>query len=142
MSLFRLIYVSVPIETGEDVYDSIFESSRRNNGQTSVTGSLVYHDAFNMQVLEGPRKHVSDCFIRIARDNRHGNILIVAAKDVPHRLFPDWAMHRLNAKDRHSDLFARYSVNGLFEPLLLSQTAVEELCRGISYRATADLDNA
>lgn len=131
-SLVRMIYVSRPKVSTPEEYETILESSRRNNARDYISGALVWREDFNIQVLEGPRSSVSACFMRIASDPRHKDIHLVACTDVSHRLFAEWHMHSIQPVATHAVILNRYTVIGKFDPYSLSQAAAEDLAKSLS----------
>ena len=92
--MFRqLLYVSRATPSGETVaLDPIYESSRHNNAIDGVTGLLFSDGRRFVQVLEGPDEAVAATMARIAADQRHSAIEIVADQAVAAREFGQWSM--------------------------------------------------
>src|SRR5690242_3503006 len=93
--LHRLIYVSrqraEPPVTEEQV-DEIIRASIRRNREAAITGLLLVHDGWFLQVLEGPAQEVMTTYGRIDRDPRHHQCRVLAAGPAPAREFGDWNM--------------------------------------------------
>lgn len=66
--------------------------ARRNNDRDAITGMLLYEDGTFLQVLEGENDVVEATYQRIAADNRHHKIMLIARFEVDHRSFHDWEM--------------------------------------------------
>jgi len=92
MRLTQLIYTSQPFGFDDLELRNILLVSRHNNERDSITGSLICREDIYLQLLEGPRAAVSSAYTRIARDNRHGEVMLLWAGDVQERLFPQWFM--------------------------------------------------
>lgn len=90
--LIQLIYSSTPFGYDSAALNGILIDARRHNDQHGVTGALVCRHDVYMQYLEGPAKEVSATYSRIARDDRHVNVMLHAKGPVDARLFGDWAM--------------------------------------------------
>ena len=119
MSTFRLIYASIPnvaFGTPEQMLDELLHAASVNNARFGVTGLLVADDSFFMQVLAGERQAVTDVFMKIAGDHRHGTIALLNASEETFRLFPNWSMAALGPSDTRSRLFARHRKSAAFHP--------------------------
>jgi hypothetical protein len=137
MSLIRLIYCSTPVGASFDVLDTVLRTSRVNNARANVTGALLSSADYYLQLLEGDRAAVSDCFMRIVLDKRHEAIRLITTREVKIRLFPDWTMHHIAPDPMRDALLRRYAVAGRFDPTALSERAICDLCKvlaGSSWR--------
>ena len=93
--LHRLLYVSrralvagdADLEIGQIVHTSI-----HNNRHVAVTGLLLCHEDWFIQVLEGPADAVKETFDRIGRDPRHCDVKKLSFAKATGRLFADWDM--------------------------------------------------
>lgn len=132
MNLTRLIYSSHHAVTQTETFDDILLKSRENNARDQITGALVISERGFLQVLEGTRTAVGQCFVRIMKDQRHHDIQIVSCGDVSHRLFFEWSMHLIDASRIKRDIVSNYLVNGAFNPMQMSEFAIEDLCRTLS----------
>ena len=132
MQLTRLIYASRHVGTTIDMIDRILQKSRANNLRDGITGALVISDLYFLQLLEGDRKQISKCFMRVMQDNRHQDIQLICAGDHENRLFYEWSMHRIETSRMKQKVLHPYKINGSFVPFCMSQCAVEDLCRTLS----------
>jgi len=132
MQLTRLIYVSKHNGVDADTLDRILQTSRANNVRDGVTGALIIGDQNFMQLLEGDRAAVGACFMRITRDDRHQGIQVICSGDEEHRLFFEWSMHRIETSRIKQEILSRYTIDGDFDPVRMSQFAIEDLCRTLS----------
>lgn len=100
--MYRVIYASRAGRDGRVPTDAELETMlvdfRMRNEENELTGLLLYfgpdvtpEPAF-VQLLEGPREAVEATYARIAVDDRHEAVRLVAADDVTERLFPQWQM--------------------------------------------------
>lgn len=129
MTLSKMIYCSVPVNPSVEMFGEILSVSRVNNARSHVTGALLMSKTCFVQILEGMRDDVSDCFMRIAKDPRHRAIQIISVKEEPFRQFYQWDMFRVDADALDPSLLARYAVRGVFEPSAMSANAIEDFCR-------------
>ncbi len=96
-ALFRLVYCSrntIPDQQGDATTEisAILAASRANNARDGVTGALLYSEGCFAQVLEGELGTVQQTFERIQCDMRHGDVVVLEAKNVEQRLFGEWDM--------------------------------------------------
>ena len=100
MSLFRIVYASEAVGAVRDgllPLIDIIGVSDRNNRRDQLTGVLLRHGGLFLQVVEGARVDLDRLMSRLADDRRHANLRILADRPVESRMFPDWAMARLDA---------------------------------------------
>ena len=90
--LKHLIYFSKPTIFDTDTINNILITSRENNTQTGVTGSLICRSDLYFQFLEGPNEAVDETFQKIKHDSRHEKIQIIKEDTTNRRLFASWAM--------------------------------------------------
>ncbi|WP_170290278.1 BLUF domain-containing protein [Rhodovulum strictum] len=73
----------------------ILAESLRNNPKEGLTGFLhVERDCF-LQYLEGPPGPLRRTLVRIQKDRRHKEFLILAEGSIDERFFPDWDMGQI-----------------------------------------------
>ena len=78
----------------------IIEISRRKNPEQGITGLLVFGSGIFFQWLEGPKDNVTELMARITTDNRHEQVVHLAAGDeVRERMFPNWDMELVTGDD-------------------------------------------
>jgi hypothetical protein len=92
MSVFRTVYSSRPFGFDTGTLSSILSDARRLNTRDGITGALICRHDIYLQWLEGPEAQVRACLSRIARDDRHVDMLVHVTESVPDRLFADWSM--------------------------------------------------
>jgi hypothetical protein len=118
--LYRLVYHSrtlisgIPDQVAAEV-DSILEASRRNNSRGAVTGALIFNGGMFAQVLEGARNDIEATFERIQRDERHGDVEILAFEEVQGRSFPSWSMAFVGRSRENENLFGHIGSDSGFE---------------------------
>jgi len=99
--LKRIKYIS-RFASGLDAteVDTIGREATRKNEAVGITGILLTGGGFFFQILEGPAEAVDAVYEAITTDARHQDVLLLATQDgVRDRLFPDWAMKRVNLDD-------------------------------------------
>jgi hypothetical protein len=76
----------------EDEIGKIIRASIRNNRDAAITGLLLIHRCWFLQVLEGPPAAVEDTYRRITTDGRHTNMHVLSNRTAERREFPNWNM--------------------------------------------------
>jgi hypothetical protein len=77
--------------------EEIGEKAARRNQDLGVTGVLMTGGGIFFQILEGPREAVDRLWRAIETDPRHEDVVLLAAQEnIPSRIFPDWAMRRID----------------------------------------------
>lgn len=70
----------------------ILEQSRNRNAAAGLTGALMLQDTWFVQLLEGEDAAVSEVFVRIGADARHGAVHVTTDFKAATRIFADWSM--------------------------------------------------
>jgi len=98
-SLYCLVYCShVTARVDEHSVAKIVAKSQENNARQGITGLLMLDDCFFLQWLEGPQEQIEMLMSKIRQDPHHVNILVLDEwEEVRERMFPDWAMERVDA---------------------------------------------
>jgi hypothetical protein len=121
--LVRVIYASRwGACVGEDLHHvtrQIVGRSMQNNRLVDVTGLLLVHGGWFMQVLEGPSASVAETFARIAADARHFDITVLASGSADQRLFRDWNMCERRISSSDYRLLDQLGLGGRFAPAQL-----------------------
>ena len=137
--LHRLLYFSQTALSGLDLdleLGRIVRDSIHNNRHAAVTGLLLAHDGWFVQVLEGPGEAVAETFNRIRTDARHGQATRVFWGPVPSRLFADWDMCARNLNEGDDDILNRI---GRFNPQNLTADELLSLLADIADQQRAAL---
>jgi len=94
MPLFRLIYCSRASVTPQTApaLRAIVKAAQKRNAEDEITGMLCYGRPYFFQCLEGAQVAVCRTMLRIFRDLRHKDIVLIEARAVDQRTFPDWSM--------------------------------------------------
>ncbi|MCC8409966.1 BLUF domain-containing protein [Mucilaginibacter sp. UR6-1] len=91
--MFNIIYLSTATTLLNDFeLAEILSISRDNNVAKQLTGMLLYADGTFMQVLEGEKEEVMRTYHKILLDERHKNVIELAAGPLDTRNFPEWSM--------------------------------------------------
>ena len=117
-NLVSKTYLSKSINVFSDHdLDQLLINCRRNNAAASVTGALLYHNGYFMQLIEGQLDAINAIYDRIQADPRHEVLSVLFEDDISARFFPDWAMGYRAAEDMPLD-----SLNTIYETAKVSTT--------------------
>ena len=112
--MYQLTYSSISRQGLKlEDFENILETAKEKNFVKNITGCLIYHNGYFVQILEGAKEDVVEIFEEIKNDNRHHTVQLLWDNDVDNRLFEEWNM----AFYRPSDIDAKLFVENL---LLLS----------------------
>ena len=92
MSLYRTIYSSRPFGFDSGTLNGILSHAQQANPRVGITGALICREDVYLQLLEGPEEEVLKVLDRIRHDDRHLELRVHVAKQVPDRMFGKWAM--------------------------------------------------
>ena len=98
-AVYRLMYRSrsrIPAEDRKRELGGLFTQARSANKSKGITGALLVHDDWFVQVLEGDEAPVRALYDTIARDPRHESVTLLDGREVPGRRFGRWAMARVS----------------------------------------------
>lgn len=134
--LHRLIYFSRqalpdPADADHEI-GKIIRASIANNRALDITGLLLVHQDWFVQVLEGGYEKVQTLYGRIAGDARHEGATVITAGPVEAREFGDWNMcaRRMNAGD--AAILDVLDQRGAFEPAKLNAPSALRLMRTVA----------
>lgn len=129
--LQRLIYASRWMDPTradiETMVADIVGKSTRNNHRAGVTGLLLVHRGWFLQVLEGPLEVVDDTFDRIRRDLRHTDIRTVADLPIAARAFGDWGMAAERLEGKVARALGEIGLEPGFDPASLDPSSAMSL---------------
>lgn len=130
--LVRLLYASRLAEgAGAEVVESILSQSRAKNPAHGITGVLCYAGDVFMQVLEGGRAPVNALYNRIARDERHREVMLLHYEEIAERRFGSWTMGQVNLAKINPSTLLKYLEKPELEPFSVpgcaSMALLEEL---------------
>lgn len=140
MLLTKLIYTSTHGGLNAAACNDILLTSCANNKRDEITGALVVGPEDFLQILEGGRAVVAGCFMRIMHDDRHTNIKVLLACEAEARLFPEWGMYCIKTSRIRQKILSHYLIDGVFNPALMSQKNIEDLCQALAASARASLE--
>lgn len=105
--MYRLIYKSSSaVEVNWDMVRDILRKSTEHNVEAGITGVLLATEHHFMQVIEGSYEKVNETFMRIVKDQRHKDILIVSFGVIDARIFHGWGMKGIGVFDINRDIEA------------------------------------
>ena len=113
--MLQLLYVSHASHdmTDEELHEML-EQARKKNKTLDITGILLFHNSYFMQLLEGPDEHVASLYDTIRQDPRHRDVQLIGKYSINNRSFNEWNMayRKLTENEvRHqkgfSDIFHR-----------------------------------
>lgn len=134
-SLHRLIYASRqafgPGQSPDEEIDSLIRASIRNNRAASVTGLLLIHGGWFLQVLEGPAQNVMTTYRRIANDPRHGEQRVISAGPADVREFANWNMCARRFSTADEAILDTLDQREAFEPDRLTDRSALKLLKAV-----------
>jgi hypothetical protein len=93
MDLYHLVYTSSPAKVFDDsALEELLTMSREANSRFDVTGVLMYLPDSFIQLIEGPKQHITRLYANIKRDKRHLRVTTLREGPITDRFFSDWAM--------------------------------------------------
>ncbi|AWW74293.1 hypothetical protein CD351_07615 [Erythrobacter sp. KY5] len=106
----------------DDVFD-IISKSVRNNGDSGLSGFLIFaHNRF-FQVIEGPAQGITDLMDRLSKDARHHSITILDERTVDKLSFSRWRMKRFVFEGLDDNAFLRIPSDLASAPAHVRQAA-------------------
>ena len=119
--LVRLMYASratAPLKP--ETLNAILKKSTTNNPAAGVTGVLCFSGDIFLQVLEGGRSQVRALYNRIARDERHRDVVLLSYDEIEERSFAGWSMGQVNMSRLNPALLLKYSETAVLDPYAVS----------------------
>lgn len=93
LPLARLLYVSTAsAEVCMEDVRRIVDRAQVRNRQHDVTGMLVFHPPYFVQVLEGRPAALDTVMAHVRRDVHHHSIRLIERVDIERRRFDRWGM--------------------------------------------------
>ena len=134
--LYRIVYYSRNrISGGSKVMGpeirAILAASQKNNTPVGVTGALMFNSGCFAQVLEGQREVLESTFERIQRDDRHGDVSLLAFEPIAERVFGEWSMGFFG--QREGAEFADIAASSGFDPSHASGDQVVDVLKRIAF---------
>lgn len=97
--LIQLVYRSRSLIVGAE-YEKLMATCLRNNPSRGITGVLISHSGWFLQVLEGSAVNVNSLFKVIENDPRHSDFLLLRFNAVETRNFSDWSMASIEVDEQ------------------------------------------
>jgi len=126
-ALHRLIYYSTfstTFPTEPEQQDAeiaiIVRVSILNNSQSGLTGLLLAHQNWFLQVLEGPADRLMTCYGVIVSDSRHKDPTLMGVGPIPKRNFYNWDMCSRRLSTANDAILKTLDVRGPFSPKTLN----------------------
>jgi hypothetical protein len=138
--LHRLLYISRQALMADDLdveLGRIVHEAMHTNRHAAVTGFLVCHDGWFVQVLEGPGQAVLDTFDRIGGDSRHKSVRRIAYEKASGRMFAEWDMCARRLSDGDEAILADGGAR--FDPSTYSPSQLLALLNDVADRQRAAL---
>ena len=122
--LVRLLYASrAAAPVTQQIIESILQQSRTHNPAMGITGILCHGGDVYMQALEGGREAVNALYMKIVRDTRHREIILLHYAEVPERHFAGWTMGQVNLSKVNPSMLLKYSDKPVLDPFTVSGRA-------------------
>ena len=122
--LVRLLYASrAAAPVTQEIIESILQQSRTQNPALGITGVLCHGGEVYMQALEGGRDAVNALYMKIVRDTRHREVVLLHYAEVPERHFAGWTMGQVNLAKVNPSLLLKYSDKPVLDPFTVSGRA-------------------
>lgn len=91
--MYRLMYISTATVKFTDLeLETLLEGAQKKNKEKNVTGLLIIKGRSFLQCLEGNKDDVLYIYNKIAKDERHSDIINVIEEQAEERYFPNWSM--------------------------------------------------
>jgi hypothetical protein len=138
MPLHRIVFyssneTSFSSSSMRDFVRNVLESCSRHEALAGLTGALLFNEHFFLQVMEGDKVAISQRMWRLAQDERHSLMVILAAGAIPRRAFLTWSVGYAGRSDELDKLYLRYGPAPKFDPTHMIATSavdmVEEFVR-------------
>jgi hypothetical protein len=122
--LVRLLYASrAAAAVTQEIIESILQQSRTHNPAHGITGILCHGGDVYMQALEGGREAVNALYMKILRDTRHREVILLHYAEVPERHFAGWTMGQVNLSKVNPSMLLKYSDKPVLDPFTVSGRA-------------------
>jgi Sensors of blue-light using FAD len=105
-ALYHFVYCSRAADGVDDLeVGRIVERAQRHNLARGITGMLAFGSGVFFQWIEGPAAEVKKLIASLHGDSRHFDIVSLdQSEEKRERLYPNWAMEKVEAEDIHSVL--------------------------------------
>jgi hypothetical protein len=142
--LHRLVYYSKnrisSVHHTDGEIQSILSAARRNNSSCGITGALIFNSGIFAQVLEGELRAIETIFEKIQRDERHGEVQVLAFEKTPARTFPGWSMGYVGRSLNSKNVFGHIGPKTGFEARLLEGERILNIMQTIAIEEEANVE--
>jgi len=110
------------MEFDTNAISDMLEKAKKSNRQNAITGCLLFHQGYFIQLLEGNKTAVKSLFKKISDDKRHHDVRLLSTEEAPTRIFSEWSMVYQNSSndvDRN-----RIAKRQLFDDIYHSSNAI------------------
>jgi len=91
--LQRIVYASAASQAyAAPQLEQLVSKARERNGRAGISGMLIYHEQFFLQLIEGPGPALNSLFARLRADAGHHRIVLLLRERIVQRTFADSAM--------------------------------------------------
>ncbi len=100
--MYQIIYLSKASDNlNQQDIENILETAREFNSSKQISGCLIYHNHYFLQMLEGENDDISALYTKIKKDSRHTDIVLLYESTKYDRSFGEWKMGfvDLNSED-------------------------------------------
>jgi hypothetical protein len=95
--MLELVYKSKAVQNiNHDEIIKILETAEKFNKSNGLTGCLIFHKGYFIQLLEGDENTLRTLYAKIGNDKRHFDIELLYEKNKSQRNFDDWGMAFVN----------------------------------------------
>lgn len=91
--MHHIVYASTSFDIlSTNELNGILKRARLTNAANNITGLLLYNDGNFLQVLEGEKDIIHNCYKRIGNDPRHYGIFKLLDEPITQRAFQNWSI--------------------------------------------------
>ncbi len=115
-----------------DTVAEIMAKSVPNNAAIGVTGMLLSHAGYFIQILEGTKIAVNATYEKVAGDLRHKDVKIIGHVNCDERLFGKWNMCARSLSTADAEIVSVLAQKGGFDPYRFNVDSALKLMTTIS----------
>ena len=91
--MFSLVYKSQACPNfNKDAISEMLLNSQKSNEKRGITGCLLFHRGWFVQLLEGEEDVVKALYKKIRKDDRHKSMTVLSMEESVGRIFGNWHM--------------------------------------------------
>ena len=95
----RIVYISTANDLSDEQIDALVAGAARKNGETEVSGFLLYNGRNFLQLIEGEHAEIDGLIGVIEADKRHDGLIRLIDQEITARSCADWAMCQIALDD-------------------------------------------